>query len=68
MQKVEFEKGNVLRIQTEQKIALGTLWFSGWLIVAVLIFIIGYIFYFGLPTALSFLNSTFISYCALLTP
>ena len=54
MQKVKFEKGNVLRIQTEQNIALGTLWFSGWLIVAVLVFIIGYIFYFGLPTALSF--------------
>ena len=54
MQKVEFEKGNVARIQTEQNIALGTLWFSGWLIVAVLVFIIGYIFYFGLPTALSF--------------
>lgn len=52
--KVEFEKGNVARIQMEQNIALGTLWFSGWLIVAVLIFIIGYIFYFGLPTALSF--------------
>ena len=45
---------NVTKIQTEQSIALGTLWFSGWLIVAVLIFIIGYIFYFGLPYALSF--------------
>ena len=54
MQKIEFIKGNVLKIQTEQKIALGTLWFSGWLIVAVLIFIIGYIFYFGLPNLLSF--------------
>lgn len=52
--KIEFEKGNVAKIQMEQNIALGTLWFSGWLIVAVLIFIIGYIFYFGLPTALSF--------------
>ena len=54
MEKIEFDQGNVLKIQTEQKIALGTLWFSGWLIVAVLVFIIGYIFYFGLPTALSF--------------
>ena len=52
--KVEFDKGNILKIQTEQNIALGTLWFSGWLIVAMLIFIIGYIFYFGLPTATSF--------------
>ncbi len=52
--KIEFEKGNVAKIQMEQKVALGTLWFSGWLIVAVLVFIIGYIFYFGLPTALSF--------------
>lgn len=54
MQRINFDKGNVAKIQTEQNIALGTLWFSGWLIVAVLIFIIGYIFYFGLPTALSF--------------
>ena len=54
MQRIKFDEGNVLKIQAEQKIALGTLWFSGWLIVAVLIFIIGYIFYFGLPTALSF--------------
>ena len=54
MQRVQFDKSNVLRIQTEQKIALGALWFSGWLIVTVLVFIIGYIFYFGLPTALSF--------------
>src|SRR3990167_7960194 len=54
MESVKFDKGNVAKIQMEQNIALGTLWFSGWLIVAVLIFIIGYIFYFGLPTALSF--------------
>ncbi len=38
----------------EEKIALKMLWISGWLIVAVLIFIIGYIFYFGLPSCLSF--------------
>lgn len=54
METVKFDKGNVAKIQLEQQVALGTLWFSGWLIVAVLIFIIGYIFYFGLPTALSF--------------
>lgn len=45
---------NASWIQLEQKIALGTLWFSGWLVVAVLIFIIGYIFYNGLPEAFSF--------------
>ena len=54
MQRIKFDERNISKIQAEQKIALGTLWFSGWLIVAVLIFIIGYIFYFGLPTALSF--------------
>ncbi|MBI2996704.1 MAG: phosphate ABC transporter permease PstA [Candidatus Melainabacteria bacterium] len=44
---------NISRIQSEQNIALSALWFSGWTIVAVLIFIIGYIFYYGLPYALS---------------
>ena len=37
---------NVSRIQFEQNVALGTLWASGWIIVFVLIFIIGYIFYY----------------------
>lgn len=46
-------KGNVSKIQLEQDIALKTLWFSGWLIVAVLLFIIGYICYYGLPTVMS---------------
>ena len=45
---------NVSRIQFEEKFAFGTLWFSGSFIVAVLIFIIGYIFYYGLPGILSF--------------
>ena len=54
MARIKFDEGNVVKIQAEQNIALGALWFSGWLIVAVLVFIIGYIFYFGLPTALSF--------------
>jgi len=46
-------RGNVSKIQVEQEIALKALWLSGWLIVAVLLFIIGYICYHGLPTALS---------------
>lgn len=49
----EQSKENVAKIQFEETIALGTLWFSGWVIVAVLIFIIGYIFCHGLPGALS---------------
>ena len=40
---------NVAKVQFEQKIAIGTLWFSGWIIVAMLVFVIGYICYFGLP-------------------
>lgn len=47
------KKGNVEKIQFEQDIALKTLRLSGWIIVAVLIFIIAYICYYGLPTALS---------------
>ncbi len=46
-------KEKIAQVLLEQKIALGTLWLSGWLIVGVLIFIIGYIFYYGLPSALS---------------
>ena len=46
-------KKEISRIQFEQNIALGMLWFSGWLIVGVLIFIIGYIFYCGFPVACS---------------
>ena len=42
-------KENVSKIQLEQSIAMGVLKFSGWLIVAVLLFIIAYIFYHGLP-------------------
>lgn len=45
---------NVSKIQLEQNIALGTLWLSGWIIVSILIFIIGYIFYSGFPEAFSF--------------
>lgn len=52
-EKFKNENGNVSKIQFEQDVALGALWFSGWLIVAVLVFIIGYIFYFGLPGILS---------------
>lgn len=52
-EKFDNELGNVSKIQFEQDFALKTLWFSGWLIVAMLIFIIGYICYYGLPTALS---------------
>lgn len=52
-QKSFYEIENVSKIQFEQNLALGLLWFSGWLIVAVLIFIISYIFYFGLPNVLS---------------
>ena len=46
-------KENVSKIQLEQDIAIGLLRLSGWVIVAVLLFIIGYIFYHGLPDALS---------------
>ena len=52
-EKIKSELGNIPKIQFEQSLALGTLWLSGWIIVAVLIFIIGYICYYGLPTALS---------------
>jgi len=45
---------NTSRIRLEDKIALGMLWISGWFVVAILVFIIGYIFYYGLPEALSF--------------
>lgn len=44
---------NVPKILFEENLAIHALWFSGWLIVAVLIFIIGYICYNGLPYALS---------------
>lgn len=44
---------NSIKVQTEQKIALTTLWLSGWFVVAILVFIIGYIFYYGLPEAFS---------------
>ena len=53
-EKFKNENGNISKIQFEQDLALKSLWFSGWFIVAVLIFIIGYICYYGLPTALSF--------------
>ena len=51
---IQERKENVSKIHFEQALALRTLWFSGWIIVAILIFIIGYIFYYGLPGALSF--------------
>ena len=44
---------NIEKIKSEQNIAHKVLWFSGVLIVAVLVFIIGYIFYYGLQEALS---------------
>lgn len=44
---------NISKIQFEEKLALKLLWLSGWIIVGVLIFIIAYIFYYGLPGALS---------------
>lgn len=44
---------NISQIKKEEEIALKTIWLSGWLIVGVLIFIIGYIFYYGMPGALS---------------
>lgn len=44
---------NISKITFEEKIALQFLSFSGWSIVIVLIFILGYIFYYGLPGALS---------------
>ncbi len=47
-------KTAISKVQAEEDFALGALKFSGWLIVLVLIFIIGYIFYYGLPGALSF--------------
>ncbi len=46
-------KNKVSKIREEERLALGLLSFSGWLIVSVLIFIIGYIFYYGLPEVLS---------------
>lgn len=52
-EKFNNELGNIHKIQLEQDIALKTLWLSGWLIVVVLIFIIGYICFYGLPAALS---------------
>lgn len=48
-----YEIENVSKIKLEQKLALGSLHFSGWLIVAILIFIIGYIFWYGMPDILS---------------
>jgi len=45
---------NISSIKLEETIALGLLWLSGWLVVAVLLFIIGYIFYYGIPEAFSF--------------
>ncbi len=53
-QKISIDrKEKISKVILEQNIALGTLWLSGWLIVGVLIFIIGYIFYYGFPVALS---------------
>jgi phosphate transport system permease protein len=46
-------KTAISKIQAEENFALGALKISGWLIVSVLIFIIGYIFYYGLPEVLS---------------
>lgn len=53
--KVKFNnlQGNVSRIRFEENLALQMLWFSGWFIVAVLIFIIGYIVLLGLPELIS---------------
>ena len=48
------EKQIVLKHLVEEKIAMRGLWFAGWLVVAVLLFIIGYIFYYGLPISFSF--------------
>lgn len=42
-------KTDISKIQKEEVMALNALKFSGWLIVSVLIFIIAYIFYYGLP-------------------
>lgn len=53
LEKVSQKELNIAKIQFEQKVALGLLWFSGWVIVGILIFIIAYIFYHGLPVALS---------------
>lgn len=47
------KQSNVSKILFEQNLALRLLHLSGWLIVAALIFIIGYICYYGLPYALS---------------
>lgn len=52
-QTLQQRKENIVKIQFEENLALNILWFSGWVIVAVLIFIIGYIFYHGLPSAFS---------------
>ena len=52
-EKYNNERGNILKIQFEQQLALSLLWFSGWTIVAILVFIIGYIVINGLPGLLS---------------
>ena len=48
------EKEFIKKHLFEEKIALNSLWLSGWVIVGILVFIIGYIFYYGFPTCLSF--------------
>lgn len=48
------DSSNVPKIQRQEAIALASLKFSGWLIVGILIFILMYIFYYGLPGAFSF--------------
>lgn len=47
-------KTKISKIQQEEAFAIGALKFSGWLIVSILLFMIAYIFYYGLPGALSF--------------